>query len=178
MNTQHLNGNSILENNQIESLLVEQDNKLQAIIEILQIILVNLNDQSDNQENQEQILMIKQALLNIHSNNKQDSTSHKESQKNTEQSLDAIKKENQNLRAYCQQIKQQLKKQDGVLEEHFSIKYTAIQYCSIALLAAVATVIGINLFLPAIDSLLPSRNGSELQKSSSEKPVKTPRKSK
>jgi hypothetical protein len=35
MNTQHLNRNSILENNQIESLLVEQDNKLQAIIEIL-----------------------------------------------------------------------------------------------------------------------------------------------
>jgi hypothetical protein len=178
MNNQYLNGNRILESNQIESLLVEQDNKLQAIIEILQIILVNLNDQSDNQENQEQILMIKQALLNIHSNNKQDSTSHKESQKNTEQSLDAIKKENQNLRVHCQYIKQQLKKQDGVLKEHFSIKYTAIQYCSIALLAAVATVIGIKFLLPAIDSIIPSKNDPELQKSISEKPVKAPRKPK
>jgi hypothetical protein len=178
MNSQRLNGNRVLENNQVESLLAEQDNKLQAIIEILQIILVNLNDQSDNQKNQEEILIIKQALLEIHSNTKQASASHKESQKNTEQSLDEIKKENQNLRARCQNIKQQLEKQDGVLEEHFSIKYTAIQYCSIALLAAVATVIGIKFILPAIDSILPSKNDPELQKSISEKPVKAPRKSK
>jgi hypothetical protein len=178
MNNQYLKGNRILENNQIESLLVEQDNKLQAIIEILQIILVNLNDKSDSQENQEQILMIKQALLSIHSNTKQTNTSHQESQENTEQSLDIIKKENQDLRAHCQQIKQQLKKQDRVLEEHFSIKYIAIQYCSIALLAAVITVIGIKFFLPLIDSIIPTRNEPELQESSLEKPVKTPRKSK
>jgi hypothetical protein len=178
MNNHYLSRNSILENNQIELLLAEQDNKLQSIIEILQIILVNLNDKSNNQVEQEQILLIKNALINLGSNTKQANALHEESQSSTQQSLDEIKQENHNLRVYCQQIKQQLKKQDGVLEEHFSIKFIALQYWSIALIAAVATVIGIRFFPPSIDSTIPNKNYPELQEKPSEKPVKTPRKSK
>jgi hypothetical protein len=48
MSNQHLN--STVENNKIEPLLTEQDNKLQAIVEILQIILVDLNEKTANQK--------------------------------------------------------------------------------------------------------------------------------
>jgi hypothetical protein len=146
MNNQDLNENGNAENSQIELQLSEQDNKLQDIIEILQIILVYLNDKSANQEDQEQILLIKHALVSLDSNMKKGNTLHKDSETSTQQSLNKIKQESQDLRAYCQQINQQLKKQNAILEEHFSLKGIAFQYLAIAILAAVTTVIGIRLF--------------------------------
>jgi hypothetical protein len=178
MNNQHLNGNSLSENSQIELRLVAQDNELQSINEILQAILVDSSKSSDNQKYQEQLLLIQHALVNIDSNNKQANTLHQEFQADIQQSLDAIKQENQDLRAYCQQIKQRLVNQDAVIKNHFSLKMLFFQYCLTMVLAITATVIGLRFFPPSIDSMLPSKNDPELQKKPLDKPLKAPRKSK
>jgi hypothetical protein len=164
MNNQHLNGNSLSENSQIELRLVAQDNELQSINEILQAILVDSSKSSDNQKYQEQLLLIQHALVNIDSNNKQANTLHQEFQADIQQSLDAIK--------------QRLVNQDAVIKNHFSLKMLFFQYCLTMVLAITATVIGLRFFPPSIDSMLPSKNDPELQKKPLDKPLKAPRKSK
>jgi hypothetical protein len=171
MNNQNLNESNTSGNSKIELRLLAQNNKLQNITNILEVILIDLNEKPDSQKDQEQLLLTQRALFNLSSNSKRANALNQESQANTQQSLDAIKQENQNLQAYCKQIKQQLTQQDEIIQGNSGIKLLSFQCCS-ALLIATFTVVGIRFFPPSIDSMLPSKNDPELQKQSSDKTLR------
>jgi hypothetical protein len=149
MYKESLNESNISENQeryQIALQLAEQKYQMEAIGEILQVILTN-------PDNPKQLQIIQALLVDMDSKTNNRRHSQQEIYADIKKRLSAIEQENEDLNKSCLTIRQQLKNQQVFLDNNLGIPALIAGFVGVALIASLTTVTALQFFPPTIKTI-------------------------
>jgi hypothetical protein len=144
LNESNISGNQ--ERYQIASQLAEQKYQMEALGEILQVILTNLRQQPNSPDSQKQLRTIQALLVDMDSKTNGRRYSQQELHADITKRLNAIEQENEDLNKSCLTIRQQLKNQQVFLDNNLGIPALIAGFVGVALIASFTTVTALQLF--------------------------------
>jgi hypothetical protein len=138
---------------QIALQLAEQKYQMEAIGEILQVILTNLRQRPDSPDNPKQLQIIQSLLVDMDSKTNNRRHSQQEIYADIKKRLSAIDQDNEDLKNYCLAIRQQLKNQQVFLDNNLGIPALIAGFVGVALIASLTTVTALQFFPPTIKTI-------------------------